>query len=108
MPAGSRIFFINSVSGLSEIVGESLYGASKHALSGFSGVLGHELQKHKIHVTSIFPGSINTPMQDSNPYLDKTKLMDPSEISELISFICKTKDVEYKTIKLFPSSEWHK
>ena len=108
MPAGSRIFFINSVSGLNDITCESLYGASKHALTGFAGVLGEELQKHKIHVTSIHPGSINTPMQHLNSNLDTSKIMDPSEISELISFICKTKDVEYKTIKLFPSSEWHK
>lgn len=108
MPRESRIFFINSVSGLNEIDGESLYGASKHALTGFAGVLGEELQTYGIHVTSIHPGSINTPMQQSNPNLDTNKIMDPSEISELISFICKTKNVEFKSIKMFPSTEWHK
>lgn len=106
MPKGSRIFFINSVSGLNEILGQSLYGASKHALTGFAGVLGEELQTYGIHVTSIHPGSINTPMQKSNA--DKSLMMDPSEISELISMICKSKDVEYKSIKMFPSTEWHK
>lgn len=106
MPRGSRIFFINSVSGLTEILGQSLYGASKHALTGFAGVLGEELQTYGIHVTSIHPGSINTPMQKSNT--DKSMMMDPSVISELISMICKTKEVEYKSIKMFPSTEWHK
>jgi NAD(P)-dependent dehydrogenase (short-subunit alcohol dehydrogenase family) len=107
MPSGSRIFFINSVSGLYEIEYEAIYGASKHALTAFAGVLGKELQSRGISVTSIHPGSIETPMQRTNPNNEPGKFMKPTEIANLISFICKSKKVEYKTIKLFPSTEWH-
>jgi NAD(P)-dependent dehydrogenase (short-subunit alcohol dehydrogenase family) len=107
MPSGSRIFFINSVSGLYEIEYEAIYGASKHALTAFAGVLGKELQSRGISVTSIHPGSIETPMQRTNPNNEPDKFMKPAEIANLISFICKSKKVEYKTIKLFPSTEWH-
>jgi NAD(P)-dependent dehydrogenase (short-subunit alcohol dehydrogenase family) len=107
MPLGSRIFFINSVSGLYEIEYEAIYGASKHALTAFAGVLGEELQSRGIHVTSIHPGSIETPMQRSNPNNAPGKFLKPEEIANLISFICKTKNVEYKTIKMFPNTEWH-
>jgi len=107
MPSGSRIFFINSVSGLYEIENEAIYGASKHALTAFAGVLGKELQSRGISVTSIHPGSIETPMQRTNPNNEPDKFMKPTEIANLISFICKSKKVEYKTIKLFPSTEWH-
>ena len=107
MPSGSRIFFINSVSGLYEIEHEAIYGASKHALTAFAGVLGEELQSRGIHVTSIHPGSIETPMQRTNPNNAPGKFLKPEEIANLISFICKTKNVEYKTIKLFPNTEWH-
>ena len=107
MPSGSRIFFINSVSGLYEIEHEAIYGASKHALTAFAGVLGKELQSRGISVTSIHPGSIQTPMQRTNPNNVPGMFMKPEEIANLISFICKTEHVEYKTIKLFPSTEWH-
>jgi NAD(P)-dependent dehydrogenase (short-subunit alcohol dehydrogenase family) len=107
MPSGSRIFFINSVSGLYEIENEAIYGASKHALAAFAGVLGKELQSRGISVTSIHPGSIETPMQLSNPNNEPGKFLKPAEISSLISFICKSKNVEYKTIKMFPNTEWH-
>ena len=107
MPSESRIFFINSVSGLYEIEYEAIYGASKHALTAFAGVLGKELQSRGIYVTSIHPGSIETPMQRTNPNNEPDKFMKPAEIANLISFICKSKKVEYKTIKLFPSTEWH-
>ena len=107
MPSYSRIFFINSVSGLYEIEHEAIYGASKHALTAFAGVLGKELQGRGISVTSIHPGSIETPMQRTNPNNVPGMFMKPEEIANLISFICKTEHVEYKTIKMFPSTEWH-
>jgi NAD(P)-dependent dehydrogenase (short-subunit alcohol dehydrogenase family) len=107
MLSGSRIFFINSVSGLYEIEHEAIYGASKHALTAFAGVLGKELQSRGIYVTSIHPGSIETPMQQTNPNNAPDKFLKPKEIANLISFICKTEKVEYKTIKLFPNTEWH-
>ncbi len=107
MPSYSRIFFINSVSGLYEIEHEAIYGASKHALTAFAGVLGKELQGRGIYVTSIHPGSIETPMQRTNPNNVPGMFMKPEEIANLISFICKTEHVEYKTIKMFPSTEWH-
>lgn len=109
MQRNSRIIFINSVAGLEELDHQSIYCASKHGLTGFAGVLSKELQERKIKVTSIHPGGINTPLWDgSNFHDDKTKLLDPKEIAELIMFICHSqKNVEYKTIKLFPDIEWH-
>ena len=87
MPSYSRIFFINSVSGLYEIEYEAIYGASKHALTAFAGVLGKELQGRGIYVTSIHPGSIETPMQRTNPNNVPGMFMKPEEIANLISFI---------------------
>lgn len=109
MQRNSRIIFINSVAGLEELENQSIYCASKHGLSGFAGVLSKELQHRKIKVTSIHPGGINTPLWDgSNFHDDLTKLLDPKQIAELIYFICNSqKNVEYKTIKMFPDIEWH-
>jgi short-subunit dehydrogenase len=101
---GSNVFFINSVAGLYEIKNEAIYAASKHALTAFAGILGEELRNDGIKVTSIHPGGIDTPMQRNNPI--KKELLQPSEISNLIVNVINSK-ATYKTIKLFPESEWH-
>lgn len=100
----SNVFFINSVAGLYEIKNEAIYAASKHAITAFAGILGEELRNDGIRVTSIHPGGIDTPMQRNNPI--KKELLHPSEISNLIVNVIKSK-ATYKTIKLFPDSEWH-
>ena len=104
MNEGSNIFFINSVAGLYEIDNEAVYSASKHAITAFAGILGKELRDRRIKVTSIHPGGLDTPMQMSNPL--KKDLLNPKEIAELIVNTVKSKAV-YKTIKVFPESEWH-
>jgi 3-oxoacyl-[acyl-carrier protein] reductase len=109
--AGSRIFFINSVAGLEELEKQSIYCASKYALTAFAGILGKELQVRNIKVTSIHPGGINTSLwNEDNPYPcgDVSDAMPPIEIAKLIDFIYNSHtSVEYKTVKLFPTSEWH-
>lgn len=100
----SNIIFINSVAGLYEIENEAVYAASKHALTAFAGIIGKELRSRKIKVTSIHPGGMETPMQDTNP--NKQKLMSVNEIRNLIELIIKSKAI-YKTVKVFPESEWH-
>jgi hypothetical protein len=47
---------------------------------------------------------METPMQNTNP--NKQKLMDVKEITNLIAHIIESKSV-YKTVKVFPESEWH-
>ena len=100
----SKIIFINSVAGLYEIDNEAVYSASKHAITAFAGILGKELRNRKIKVISIHPGGMETPMQRSNP--NKQTLIDPKEIATLIITTIKSKAV-YKTVKVFPESEWH-
>ena len=110
MNKNSRIIFINSVAGLEELENQSIYCASKYGLTAFAGVLGKELRGESIKVTSIHPGGINTPMWDSNKdfHDDLTKLIDPQQIADMITFICNSQqNIEYKTIKMFPDIEWH-
>jgi NAD(P)-dependent dehydrogenase (short-subunit alcohol dehydrogenase family) len=111
MEKGSRIFFINSVAGLEELENQSVYCASKHGLTGFAGVLGKELQPRGIKVTSIHPGGIDTPLWNKEipyPCGDVSKAISPIELVKLIDFVYNSKfNIEYKTIKMFPDTEWH-
>lgn len=108
---GGKIIFINSVAGLEEIENQSIYCASKYGLTAFAGILGKELRPRNIKVSSIHPGGLNTTLWNKNnpyPLGDVSKAMDTSAITELINHIIESKyDVDYKTIKVFPSIEWH-
>lgn len=112
MEKGGRIFFINSVAGLEELENQSAYCASKHGLTGFAGVLGEELRPKGIKVTSIHPGGIDTPLWSRDipyPCGDVSKAISPIELAKVIDFVCESKfNIEYKTIKMFPDTEWHK
>jgi len=111
MEQGSRIFFINSVAGLEELENQSVYCASKHGLTGFAGVLGQELRQRGIKVTSIHPGGIDTPLWNEDipyPCGDVSKAISPIELVKVIDFVYNSKfNIEYKTIKMFPDTEWH-
>jgi len=112
MEKGSRIFFINSVAGFEELENQSAYCASKHGLTGFAGVLGEELRSRGIKVTSIHPGGIDTPLWSRDipyPCGDVSKAISPMELVKVIDFVYNSQfNVEYKTIKMFPDTEWHK
>ena len=112
MERGSRIFFINSVAGLEELENQSAYCASKHGLTGFAGVLGEELRGRGIKVTIIHPGGIDTPLWSRDipyPCGDVSKAISPMELVKVIDFVYNSKfNIEYKTIKMFPDTEWHK
>ena len=112
MERSSRIFFINSVAGLEELENQSGYCASKHGLTGFAGVLGEELRPRGIKVTSIHPGGIDTPLWSRDipyPCGDVSKAISPMELVKVIDFVYNSKfNIEYKTIKMFPDTEWHK
>jgi NAD(P)-dependent dehydrogenase (short-subunit alcohol dehydrogenase family) len=111
MPNDSKIVFINSVAGLEELENQSIYCASKYGLTAFAGVLGKELKPRNIKVSSIHPGGINTPLWNiHNPYPagDVNNSMDPKSIVDMIDHIVSSKyDIDYKTVKMFPSIEWH-
>lgn len=110
MAPGGKIIFINSVAGLAELENQSIYCASKYAITAFAGVLGKELQS-RIQVTSIHPGGIDTPLwNDQNPYTggEVNDLIPAVEIAKLIEFIYNSpSNIEYKTVKMFPAIEWH-
>jgi 3-oxoacyl-[acyl-carrier protein] reductase len=111
MEDSSRIFFINSVAGLEQLENQSVYCATKHGLTAFAGVLSKELQKKKIKVTSIHPGGIDTPLWSRDipyPCGDVSKAISPIEVVKLIDFIYNSRfNIDYKTVKMFPDTEWH-
>jgi len=81
---------INSLAGKFGSQGESVYCASKHALSGFSKALRFDGTSKSIRVLNVILGAAQTTM--SNGREDFDKLIDPDELAETIVQLCKVRE----------------
>jgi len=105
-----KIINISSVSGIHGIENQSVYSATKHALTGFADSLNRELIPHGIQVTNLCPGGINTSLwNDDNPYNgDVNELLQPSDVVDVLNFVISIKNnVIFKNIIFFPKNEIH-
>ena len=83
------------------------YGASKFGVVGFGHHLGRRLLPRGILMTTLCPGGINTPVADAWD-VDKSELMQPEQIADLIEFLLKQeKNIFFKQMLFFAGFEWH-
>jgi 3-oxoacyl-[acyl-carrier protein] reductase len=85
-----RAFIVNisSVAGLRGYINQAGYSASKYALMGMTKVLAREVQADGIRVHALCPGSTDTDLiGDARPDLDRSILMRPEEIAEIVLFL---------------------
>jgi 3-oxoacyl-[acyl-carrier protein] reductase len=84
------IINISSVVGYKGYINQSAYTASKHALHGFTKVLAQEVHEYGIRVHLISPGGVATDLVNKvRPDLEKSSLIQPYEIAEIIVFLLK-------------------
>ena len=84
----SFIVNIASVVGVKGYINQGAYGASKHAVMGMSKALAKEVQKDGIRVHAICPGGVDTELVGkARPDLDKSMLMQPQEIADIVLFL---------------------
>jgi len=88
-----RIINISSIAGLTGVVGQVNYSASKAALIGATKSLAREVAKRKITVNAVAPGYIAT---DMTSHLDETTLSKtipagrfgkPEEVAAVVGFL---------------------
>jgi 3-oxoacyl-[acyl-carrier protein] reductase len=85
-----RSFIVNiaSVLGVKGYENQVAYTASKHALIGLCKALAKEVQKDGIRVHALCPGGVDTQMVAlARPDLDRSVLMQPEEIAEIVLFL---------------------
>jgi 3-oxoacyl-[acyl-carrier protein] reductase len=82
------IINITSVVGVKGYVNQAAYSASKHAVMGMTKALAKEVQADGIRVHAICPGGVDTEMVSrARPDLDRSVLMQPEEIAEVVLFL---------------------
>jgi len=84
----SFIINIASVVGVKGYIHQAAYSASKHALMGMTKALAKEVQPDGIRVHAILPGGVDTGMVgQARPDLDRSVLMSPEEIADIVLFL---------------------
>lgn len=83
-------FIINiiSVVGVKGYTNQAAYSASKHAVMGMTKSLAKEVQEDGIRVHAVSPGGVDTRLiGQARPDLDRSVLMQPDEIAEIVLFL---------------------
>lgn len=68
---------IGSIAGKLHLPNESVYVASKWAVTGFTGALWLEARKHGVRVCNVCPGGIDTPFWKTQEFLPFPDRFDP-------------------------------
>lgn len=84
------IININSTAGLRPKADNSVYHASKWALTGFTESLQLELSKYQIKIIDIHPGVLKTSFT-AGTQADMSQAIDPSEVVKAIDFVLSFK-----------------
>lgn len=84
-----RIFFVNSISGLTGQKTQHEYSSSKHALMGYVRSLIKQSTDEPYDIMSINPGGLDTNLWSKYPEVNRNNFLDPDEIADLIAFMIK-------------------
>lgn len=107
---GGCIINVSSVVGVKGYTNQGAYGASKHALMGMTKVLAQEVQPLGIRVHVLCPGGVDTDLvAQARPDLDRSQLMTPDEVAEIILFLIQQRGrgiIDQVNIRRFSSAPW--
>lgn len=96
-----QIIFMSSMAAKTSIVGESVYSATKSAITSFANVLRNELNG-RVRVTAIHAWGVNTWGAD-----DAATLMKPENIADVVEFVVtRPSSMMVESIDLSHPSQW--
>lgn len=98
---GGSIINVSSLEGLRGTAGNSIYNASKFAVTGLTKAVAQEYAEYNIRVNSVHPGAIKTPgiesddikdvVQDYVKNIPMKRIGEAEEVSNLIVFLASDK-----------------
>ncbi len=105
------IIVTSSVAGLTPVVWEPIYTASKHAVQAFVHTLRRQVMKHGIRVGEVAPGPVVTALLSDWPQaklddaLASGSLMQPKEVADAVMFmLTRPRNVTIRDIVILPQS----
>jgi len=89
MSDGGHIINISSSAAKQTFAGCAGYTAAKAGQAAFGRVLREEAREHNVRVTNLFPGAVDTAIWDDKPGFDRSAMMKPEELAELMIDVIK-------------------
>jgi ribitol 2-dehydrogenase len=106
---GGDIIVTSSVAGLTPVVWEPIYTASKHAVQAFVHTVRRQVAKHGIRVGAVAPGPVATALLSDWP---KAKLeeagaagsmMEPNEVADAVLFmLTRPRNITIRDLVILP------
>lgn len=107
---GGDIIFTSSISGITPVVWEPLYVASKYAVEGFIYTTRRQVNKDGVRISSVLPGPVHTALLDDWPKeklddaLATGSIMPPEEVAEAVLFmVTRQPNVVVRDLTILPN-----
>ncbi|MCR9110068.1 MAG: SDR family oxidoreductase [Rhodobacteraceae bacterium] len=105
------VILTSSIAGVTPVVWEPIYTASKHAVQAFTHTVRRQMSKHGVRVGSILPGPVVTALLDDWPKakmeqaLAEGSLMQPEEVADCVVFmLTRPPNVTIRDLVLLPNA----
>ncbi|MEO4041861.1 SDR family oxidoreductase [Hoeflea sp. CAU 1731] len=105
------VIMTSSVAGVTPVVWEPIYTASKHAVQAFTHTVRRQMSKHGVRVGAILPGPVVTALLDDWPKakmdqaLAEGSLMQPKEVADCVVFmLTRPRNVTIRDLVLLPNA----
>jgi NADP-dependent 3-hydroxy acid dehydrogenase YdfG len=82
-----HIINISSLAGKNVLPEGAAYAASKWGLNGLTYSVAEELRQYSIRVSVIAPGSVNTSFGAAGSTKDRTRMIQPSDVAEVVAML---------------------
>ena len=105
------VILTSSIAGMTPVMWEPIYTASKHAVQAFTHTVRRQMSKHGVRVGAIQPGPVVTALLDDWPKakldqaLAEGSLMQPEEVADCVVFmLARPANVTIRDLVLLPNA----
>lgn len=99
---GGHVVNVSSIAAFKTFASCAGYTAAKEGLRGLTRVLCEEARALNVRVTGLYPGATDTPIWDSRPEFDRSGMMLPERVAELIVEIVVRPELNIEELHVMP------
>lgn len=97
-----HIINIGSIAAVRPLANSGPYGAAKAGQRLMTRALGEEVRGRGVIVTSLVVGAVDTPIWDARPEFDRTGMLRPEQVADVIVNVASRPDVYVEEMEIVP------
>jgi NADP-dependent 3-hydroxy acid dehydrogenase YdfG len=99
---GGHVVNVSSIAAFRTFTSCAGYTAAKEGQRGLTRVLCEEARALNVRVTGLYPGATDTPIWDARPDFDRSTMMRPERVAELVVEIVTRPDLNVEELQVMP------